>query len=1565
MTESDELLLNRATVKITTADNNPIGSGFIYYDENLKDTAYILTAAHCLYRDKDTFTSLYDYIEIHILSKSGIYQNIRYEVSEALLSTTNDVAVMILNKKSIEDIVGEIPKIKAINHNINASSYVAKGFPSATKGKELVCISPSWIQSSSQPSEFQLRMEDDYTETYTQGFSGSGICCVVNNCFYLLGIFTRYRSEERGRVIYCKYLSPIDEVLRSNFKRPISFSFIGANGLDADFFRDQVATAITNLGPRFNETINFKLDIAWHFNSIAKDSHFVARFLHYCEDWLKDSSSFRYVQSDIVSDIYAKLLTAKQQVIDWASNINWATDKVDTTDIAKQISSLNKQIDEKREELYKHEERQDNPDGSCRFIYKYDKESYELLRLQRANQELLSRIESIDVKLINHPVLIIKGIAGCGKSHLLGDIATERTKNSHPTLLLLGQLFKSGQNVWQNILAQLGLSCSKEELLENLNGIGKQIGSRFMILIDAINEGAGKELWVNEISGFINEVRKYPNIGLVLTIRDTYYDLIIPEEIKTSSEVTTVTHHGFSGNEYEALRLFCKHYELILPSFPILTPEFSNPLFLHLTCQGLVSEGMRDFPKGFNGISSVFNRYINALNKKFAHKREEYRLYPKIIDEVIAVYVDYCIEHNDYAQLIKFSEARELFKEKFPDLKYILLDLIEESFFIKSNFRDYEMEGEEEYIYVSYERIGDYLIGSRVVAQCNTFDELATLFVENGAWDLSARGFEWNRYRLLEILAVLIPEKFNKELVEMYGWLFEKTEFEDYEAQNHLLRDVLNSLKWRETTTINDKVIVEYLQKSNYSYDEYLYTLCELTPIHNHPFNSDRLTQVLFARTMPERDSFWQRHMFNYCGKNDNDVAFPLRALIDWAWESKNVENADPETARLVAQTLVWTLSSTNNEFRDQATKALVCLLEEHISVLIQVLKTFKDIDDPYISERLYAIAYGCALRTTNKEGRNTLAQFVYDEIFKEGNPPKHLLLRDYARNTIEYSVYEGYTLSGDMKLVRPPYNSKMPDSFPTEKDIERYNIDNNAPNYKRDFGHANNQIAFSVLTWDFGRYTIGSAIGHFDLVNLTLEEQYNEFTKRLPRTRQKTLRLIQQLYTHLNSERVQNNLRRQSGEDRAIFVNSTAKDCLQVLTDEIKKHLSPEDYSFFETKFFEYYDSLLLRTNSSISGLNPHPYKCWIVQRVFELGYDSKLHGEYDELANRWSDRIYSHRTRTERIGKKYQWIAFFEILSMLADNYKIAERYGDRKNHIYEGPWELMCRNIDPAMIDRTKFSEDEDSPNPPDWRFDVDYPHWNKHIPDWVNNKNDLIDPKGLISRIDEYGEEWLSLYAFKAWREPKKLGKDRYTDSREIWYMLFPYLIKRSDKNRMMAWAHKQDFTGRWLPEYNYGSTDLINREHYWSPISIQQFKEEKDWEYIRDTKFRVIIPTVPATGEMSEDKSGTHFEYRIPWRPLFTGLNLRYSKKDGDLVDKDGNVVVTTGPNNEITLIRRDLLLKYLNENDLDIVWMLLGEKQAKTNDDRDRYSINTINGVVCLSDENELTGGITSLIKWS
>lgn len=74
---------------------------------------------------------------------------------------------------------------------------------------------------------------------------------------------------------------------------------------------------------------------------------------------------------------------------------------------------------------------------------------------------------------------------------------------------------------------------------------------------------------------------------MVLSIRSSYFDLVIPEGIKNNDSVTIVTHYGFDDMEYDASKIFFKYYNIEQPTIPLLHPEFSNPLFLKLFCEGL------------------------------------------------------------------------------------------------------------------------------------------------------------------------------------------------------------------------------------------------------------------------------------------------------------------------------------------------------------------------------------------------------------------------------------------------------------------------------------------------------------------------------------------------------------------------------------------------------------------------------------------------------------------------------------------------------------------------------------------------------------------------------------------------------------------------------------------------------------------------------------------------------------------------------------------------------------------------------------------------------------------
>ncbi|MCY7264593.1 hypothetical protein K6W19_31225, partial [Pseudomonas protegens] len=80
-------------------------------------------------------------------------------------------------------------------------------------------------------------------------------------------------------------------------------------------------------------------------------------------------------------------------------------------------------------------------------------------------------------------------------------------------------------------------------------------------------------------------------------------------------------------------------------------------------------------------------------------------------------------------------------------------------------------------------------------------------------------------------------------------------------------------------------------------------------------------------------------------------------------------------------------------------------------------------------------------------------------------------------------------------------------------------------------------------------------------------------------------------------------------------------------------------------------------------------------------LGYSEKLFGKYDMRKGGYGDRNFMQRT--ERIGKKYQWITFYNVLARLSDTHKLLGSYSDDKKDIqYNGPWNPYVRDFDPTL-------------------------------------------------------------------------------------------------------------------------------------------------------------------------------------------------------------------------------------------------------------------------------------------
>jgi hypothetical protein len=1251
--------------------------------------------------------------------------------------------------------------------------------------------------------------------------------------------------------------------------------FFGSNGLDPEFFKNQVEKEIQNLGPRFNSKLNFELPIAKVFDSISRTEIFIQTIIEKIDEWLTEKSYRRLMDNAIVTEIEKELDILKNEVKDWVvnfQNTNSIQQEITLLPLTEKIEAFNSRISEKKDQLWNEQCREKKHNR------KFDTELNRLREIESANDNFLYYIDELHIDLANQPTLIIQGEAGCGKSHLLGDIASRRSNQSLPTILLLGTTFNNSNTIEQNILNKLDLTCSFEEFLKNLNSIGLLINERVLILIDAINEGAGADLWKNQIAGFISEIKKYPAIGLVLTIRSTYFDDIIPTDFSSTKNITIITHKGFAGEEYEVLKLFSEFYGLKLPNIPILNPEYTNPLFLNLVCNAIKDRTDKSFPQSFSGLNSIYELYKNSLNKKFEEKRPEYKN-RNIVSQAIDKFSQ-AIFNSKYGSL-ECSEAVALFDDEFPKFQYLLSDLIEESVLLK--MKEQCTENPKDIILFSYQKLGDFyiaekLLNSLATEQLATEQEIRDAFATNDSFKKIISEYQWQYAGIIDAFSILLPERYGLEITDFISYFSkEKDSFENNHIPYEFYQKLLDSLKWRNANSIDDEkvteLLIEYYCTSNINcFNEFLYALTELATIPNHPFNSDKLHKILLASPMPERDSYWQRFILWYSSSSGEYGAsvHAIKKMIDWAWRPNISNNVDFETARLVAQTLAWVMASTKIELRDQTTKALVNLLEQQPKALITTLKAFEQIDDLYISERLYAIAYGCILRTEKDESIKIIAQYVYDTVFKNGNPPTHILLRDYARNTIEYAVYKNVELEIDVKLIRPPYKSKC-NYIPLsneELDVKYKPKDNKGHWGEEEW--AKGAILRSMITeygrgtgmyGDFGRYTFQSNLRDFDLPS------------------------------KLN---------------------------------------------------------IGLLSNLAVE---------WIFEKY---GYDTRLHGEYDHSTNYYNN-YGRHANQVERIGKKYQWIALYEIMAIVADNFKMKNDWGNNsKNTLYKGTWHNFIRNIDPAYItknnEKNKFDETKFDGN---WYNDENYTHWNYPDAEWIETTEDLIDPKQIIEKTDANHEEWLRLYHDVSWDEPKKLGQDRWKGRRKrIWYRVQGYLIKKSDKNRIVKFLKTQNFDGRWMPECNDDSISLFNREKFWSPAYLDTYKDrDNSWQTIEDTKYKVLVANESAKGSFERDKSGTNQSYDIPCKFIFEGLELQYAPIDGDLKNKKGEIVVTNNNGNGLVIKKKELL-EFLEEKNMDIIWTILGGKISSEHSNNGRIYYKVPCGVYYLKN-GTLEGNLT------
>ncbi len=1301
------------------------------------------------------------------------------------------------------------------------------------------------------------------------------------------------------------------------------------------WFENRINEAVDNVGPRYTPELNVELPIARLFDGLSRTPDFYIRVKDLCGkirttyNKTQTKSALEVARSEFESlqEVISKVLSIVNSIEDAEiASIDWGyIDKLaqKSMDLSRNcIQKLENAAREKKERIAsrKKQKSYNQPED-------YGYERYHLNELIIALIKLKDFALSSEALLSNVPALLIVGKAGNGKTHLFCDVAKQRISSGFPTVLLLGGQFNKDEP-WSQIIKLLGLSCTKEKFLGALEAAAQARGARAIILIDALNEGEGMDIWHKHLAGMLTSLSRCPWIGIAVSVRTPYESIVIPEGL-VPDRLIREEHFGFTDHEYQATKTFFDHYGIERPSIPLLVPEFQNPLFLKLFCLGLKNRGLTRVPPGLRGITAVLKFFVESVNEKLS-KPEYLDFDPK------SRAVQGAVEKIAEAMADKGSlwlpreEVQNIVNSLLPRGGYersLFRHMISEGLLAEDRFRVGDQEWCEG-IHFSYERFADHLIAKHLLDKYLDSECPLDSFQSDQPLGLFVRDERacWQNRGLIEAFSIQIPEIIKKELPEIAPYCA------DYQP---IQEAFIESLIWRDPEAITDATldyINTHIVRYEYTTNIFLNALLTVASNPDHPYNADFLHKKLMKFELPERDAWWSIFLHYQYGEQG-----AVDRFVDWAWSPEDKSHINDESIRLCAIALAWFLTTSNRYLRDRATKALVSLLTNRIHVLRQVIREFLNVNDPYVLERLFAVAYGCAMRSTDNNEIAELAKDVYKWIFKDGTPPPHILLRDYARGVIELALHCGIELNIDVEKIRPPHKSEWPSfEIPTKEELKKYG------EWQKDMpdeGWARVHLYDSVMGFgDFARYVIGTNSGHFEWSSRRLNEPrrpsrkeiYEDFVESLTDRQRKawkryhTIRMNVKFYRRLDETKRREIFEREFAEEELDYAIASTEQSL-------RKTLGKKKLKVFEEYVLPYLN-------------DPDPYKdeCrfdlsiaqrWIFKRVLDLGWAVERFGLFDRNINRY---FYYGRAanKPERIGKKYQWIAYYEFLARVSDNFEFKGDSWSNRVEKYKGPWQIgYVRDIDPSCLLK-KTERQVWQPHQNTWWFPSSYNAWDSEPDDvkWLKSSEDLppIEPFIEVTNPAD-GAQWVVLEAFYRWEQPTPPGEERYDiPRREIWYMLKSYIVKKSDIDELFDWAKKQNFMGRWMPE-SYETTRVFLGEFFWAPAFGNN---NGGWTqgYNNAIPKEVLVTTDQYMQEYSgyDCSIDETIKIYLPAKWIVENMCLRWNGVEGHFYDKRGNLIAfdpsVRSPGPEALLINRDVFLKFLNDNGYDLLWTILGGK---------------------------------------
>ena len=387
------------------------------------------------------------------------------------------------------------------------------------------------------------------------------------------------------------------------------------------------------------------------------------------------------------------------------------------------------------------------------------------------------------------------------------------------------------------------------------------------------------------------------------------------------------------------------------------------------------------------------------------------------------------------------------------------------------------------------------------------------------------------------------------------------------------------------------------------------------------------------------------------------------------------------------------------------------------------------------------------------------------------------------------------------------------------------------------------------------------------------------------------------------------------------------------------------------------------------------------ILWRMYDLGYSHDLFSEIDREINRHNWRLgrATNGRKIDRYGKKYSWIAFYELAGYREDNDLLPKLYSDRQR--------ISDVDIDPSFPESVQEFEVIKRDYLGDRSIDVT---------EWIENGGvPELTPYFIVEKLcDEHGP-WVLLDGYIN-QEDLEARRARFIFPRGL-------LVKKDKSLKIVECLKNQNLGGRWLPEipedyYTYageipwcetfpyngiskmdfvigsriervpekgvarlrdGTVLTINellsillekKRDLTSKENIETLLEEEGIEQIettiyRDkeiketTSFKSLIPVRYYNWENYHSTVNRAAPALVLAKELIEALDLCSQPQTFDLYEKNGrraSITLRWGEpyhsQQDLICLRQDLLERYLKEKNAEFVWAIWGERGFRSKD---------------------------------